>query len=433
MNPALRLPQSIGEGGEYKTIGKIGEGTFSDVLKVQSLNNGRCYACKQMKQHFESIDHVNNLREIQALRRLNPHPNILTLHEVIFDKKAGAVALICELMDMNIYELIKGRKKPLPEKKITNYMYQLCKSLDHIHRNGIFHRDVKPENILIKQDLLKLGDFGSCRSIHSKQPYTEYISTRWYRAPECLLTDGYYSYKMDIWSAGCVFYEIASFHPLFPGSNELDQISKIHDIIGTPPKKILHKFKQSRVMSFDFPIRKGKGISPFIPNLSNKSLTLMYAMIQYDPDERICAHEALQHPYFRELRLAEKQALTIHRKMRLVENPLERDSLGLRRVSKEDQRQNFFRQAQENPLGHHGLPNAVELPKLTVPAVTNLTSYPNPSFQSVFTLPASNRQVQILQPITYFGTHRKSEKQKEFKSPMKQYHLPALERRGGRF
>uniref|UniRef100_A0A8D2J5C3 mitogen-activated protein kinase n=1 Tax=Varanus komodoensis TaxID=61221 RepID=A0A8D2J5C3_VARKO len=229
---------------KYKTICKIGEGTFSDVLKVQNLKDGQYYACKQMKQHFESIDHVNNLREIQALRRLNPHPNILTLHEVIFDKKAGAVALICELMDMNIYELIKGRKKPLPEKRIMSYMYQLCKSLDHMHRNGIFHRDVKPENILIKQDLLKLGDFGSCRSIHSKQPYTEYISTRWYRAPECLLTDGYYSYKMDIWSAGCVFYEIASFHPLFPGSNELDQISKIHDIIGTPPKKILNKFKQ---------------------------------------------------------------------------------------------------------------------------------------------------------------------------------------------
>ncbi|XP_063003726.1 MAPK/MAK/MRK overlapping kinase isoform X1 [Elgaria multicarinata webbii] len=416
---------------KYKTIGKIGEGTFSDVLKVQSLKDGQHYACKQMKQHFESIDHVNNLREIQALRRLNPHPNILTLHEVIFDKKAGAVALICELMDMNIYELIKGRKKPLPEKRIMSYMYQLCKSLDHMHRNGIFHRDVKPENILIKQDLLKLGDFGSCRSIHSKQPYTEYISTRWYRAPECLLTDGYYSYKMDMWSAGCVFYEIASFHPLFPGSNELDQISKIHDVVGTPPKKILNKFKQSRVMSFDFPIRKGKGISPFMPSLSNKSLTLMYAMIQYDPDDRICAHEALQHPYFRDLRLAEKQTLTMRRKMRLVENPLERESLSLRRISKEDQRQNFLRRAQENPLGHHGLPYAVQLPKLTVPAVTNLTSYSNPTFQSVFTLPATNRQVQVLQPITYFGTHCKSEKQNEFKSPVKQYHLPALERRGG--
>uniref|UniRef100_A0A8D2HJV2 MOK protein kinase n=1 Tax=Urocitellus parryii TaxID=9999 RepID=A0A8D2HJV2_UROPR len=104
---------------------------------------------------------------------------------------------------------MKRRRHPLSEKKIRHYMYQLCRSLDHMHRNGIFHRDVKPENILIKQDVLKLGDFGSCRSVYSKQPYTEYISTRWYRAPECLLTDGFYTYKMDLWSAGCVFYEIA--------------------------------------------------------------------------------------------------------------------------------------------------------------------------------------------------------------------------------
>ncbi|XP_048339233.1 MAPK/MAK/MRK overlapping kinase isoform X1 [Sphaerodactylus townsendi] len=433
MKTTLCFPQLIGEGGEYKTIGKIGEGTFSDVLKIQCLRDGKHYACKQMKQHFDSIEHVNSLREIQALRRLNPHQNILTLHEVIFDKKAGAVALICELMDMNIYELIKGRKKPLPERRTMSYMYQLCKSLDHMHRNGIFHRDVKPENILIKQDLLKLGDFGSCRSIHSKQPYTEYISTRWYRAPECLLTDGYYSYKMDMWSVGCVFYEMASFHPLFPGSNELDQISKIHEIIGTPPKKTLVKFKQSRMMSFDFPVRKGKGISPLMPNLSRKSLALMYGMLQYDPDDRIDAREALQHSYFRELRIAEKQALTLRRKVRLAENPLERDGIGLRRVPKEAQRQNFLREAQENPLGRHTPPCAVELPKLTVPAVTNLPCYPSPPFQSVFTLPATNRPVQVLQPITYFGTHCKSEKQKEFKSPVKQFHLPALERRGGNY
>uniref|UniRef100_A0A8C0S189 Protein kinase domain-containing protein n=1 Tax=Canis lupus familiaris TaxID=9615 RepID=A0A8C0S189_CANLF len=231
----------------YKAIGKIGEGTFSEVMKMQSLRDGSYYACKQMKQHFESIEQVNNLREIQALRRLNPHPNILTLHEVVFDRKSGSLALICELMDMNIYELIQGRRHPLSEKKITHYMYQLCKSLDHMHRNGIFHRDVKPENILIKQDVLKLGDFGSCRSVYSKQPYTEYISTRWYRAPECLLTDGFYTYKMDLWSAGCVFYEITSLQPLFPGANELDQISKIHDVIGTPAEKTLTKFKQSSV------------------------------------------------------------------------------------------------------------------------------------------------------------------------------------------
>lgn len=129
---------------------------------------------------------------------------------------------------MNIYERIKGRKQNLPEALVKSYMYQLCKALDHMHRNGIFHRDVKPENVLIKGKELKLADFGSCRGIYSKPPFTEYISTRWYRAPECLLTNGHYSFKMDTWSVGCVMFEVLSLYPLFPGADEVDQISKIH-------------------------------------------------------------------------------------------------------------------------------------------------------------------------------------------------------------
>ncbi|NXT34795.1 MOK kinase, partial [Pelecanoides urinatrix] len=379
---------------EYKPVGKIGEGTFSDVLKTLSLRDGKYYACKHMKQHFESMEQVNNLREIQALRRLSPHPNILMLHEVIFDKKAGSLSLICELMDMNIYELIKGMRKPLPEKKIKNYMYQLCKSLDYIHRNGIFHRDVKPENILIKQNTLKLGDFGSCRSIYSKQPHTEYISTRWYRAPECLLTHGYYSYKIDIWSAGCVFYEITSFQPLFPGSNELDQISKIHDVIGTPAYKTLNKFKQSRTASFDFPFKKGKGIPPLVHNLSPKGFSLLYAMIKYDPDERIAAHQALQHPYFQELW------------------------------------QHALRKVQEKTKQQHG-PPCGELPKLNLSGRAKLTSCPIPTLHSVCRAPQESGETSILQSVGFIGSNIESEKKKALKSSPKHFHLPAIERRGG--
>jgi len=101
-------------------------------------------------------------------------------------------------------------------------MFKVLKALHHTHKNGIFHRDIKPENILIKDDTVKLIDFGSCRGIFSKLPYTEYISTRWYRPPECLLTDGYYNYKMDMWGFGCVFFELLSLFPLFPGKHELD-------------------------------------------------------------------------------------------------------------------------------------------------------------------------------------------------------------------
>ncbi|XP_035465285.1 MAPK/MAK/MRK overlapping kinase isoform X1 [Scophthalmus maximus] len=297
----------------YKTIKKIGEGTFSEVLKTQSLKDGKFYACKTMKQTINSLEQANNLREVQAMKRLSPHANIIQLHELIFDKEMGTVSLICELMEMNIYEFIQGRQTPLPDHTVKHYMYQLCKSLEHMHSCGIFHRDVKPENILIKQNVLKLGDFGSCRSVYSKPPHTEYISTRWYRAPECLLTDGHYCLKMDIWSTGCVFFEIMSLNPLFPGVNELDQVAKIHDVLGTPDQSLLQKFKQSRAMHFNFPPKKGTGISRLVPNCPAPALSLLYQMLAYDPSERITAETALRHTYFREIRLAEKKADTLHR------------------------------------------------------------------------------------------------------------------------
>ncbi|XP_054548174.1 MAPK/MAK/MRK overlapping kinase isoform X2 [Talpa occidentalis] len=414
----------------YKAIGKIGEGTFSEVMKMQSLRDGNYYACKQMKQHFDSIEQVNNLREIQALKRLNPHPNILTLHEVVFDRKSGSLALICELMDMNIYELIRGRRHPLSERKVMLYMYQLCKSLDHMHRNGIFHRDVKPENILIK-DVLKLGDFGSCRSVYSKQPYTEYISTRWYRAPECLLTDGFYSCKMDLWSAGCVLYEITSLQPLFPGANELDQISKIHDIIGTPAEKTLIKFKQSRAMSFDFPFKKGSGIPLSTANLSPQCLSLLHAMVAYDPDERITAHQALQHPYFQEQRAAEKQALASHRRTFFPEHSAAPELLSKDwRLTREGRKQKQSVKPEEELPRRPGPAYLMELPKLKLAGMTTL-SYSSPALHSVFG-PRANSRVSVLRPLKFMGANQKADPQEDLRRSLKQHRLPALGRKGGR-
>ncbi|NP_001340756.1 MAPK/MAK/MRK overlapping kinase isoform 4 [Homo sapiens] len=385
----------------YKAIGKIGEGTFSEVMKMQSLRDGNYYACKQMKQRFES------------------------------DRKSGSLALICELMDMNIYELIRGRRYPLSEKKIMHYMYQLCKSLDHIHRNGIFHRDVKPENILIK-DVLKLGDFGSCRSVYSKQPYTEYISTRWYRAPECLLTDGFYTYKMDLWSAGCVFYEIASLQPLFPGVNELDQISKIHDVIGTPAQKILTKFKQSRAMNFDFPFKKGSGIPLLTTNLSPQCLSLLHAMVAYDPDERIAAHQALQHPYFQEQRKTEKRALGSHRKAGFPEHPVAPEPLSNScQISKEGRKQKQSLKQEEDRPKRRGPAYVMELPKLKLSGVVRLSSYSSPTLQSVLGS-GTNGRVPVLRPLKCIPASKKTDPQKDLKPAPQQCRLPTIVRKGGR-
>lgn len=282
---------------KYRIIGKAGEGTFSEVLKAVHIHTKKYVAIKRMKQKFQSVQQVNNLREVQALRRLNPHSHIIGLREIIFDRRVGSLSLVCELSDMNLYELIRTRSRPMPELKVQHFIYQLFNAIDHTHRAGIYHRDIKPENILITKDTLKVADFGSCRSVYSKQPLTEYISTRWYRPPECLLTEGRYGYKMDLWAAGCVMYELATLKPLFPGSNELDQLHRIHAILGTPSERVLNKFYQfrNRQIPWDFPERSGSGIERGISAMMSKSgISLLYKLLKYDPDDRITARLALR-------------------------------------------------------------------------------------------------------------------------------------------
>jgi len=294
---------------KYRLLSKKGEGTFSEVLKAQSIKTGKHVAIKCMKNTFDNIDQVNNLREIQALRRLQGHPNVIKLAEVLYDEPTGRLALVFELMEMNMYEAIRGRRHYLPEAKVQLYVYELLKALDHMHRHGIFHRDVKPENLLLNDEHIKLADLGSCRGIYSRQPYTEYISTRWYRAPECLLTDGYYSFKMDIFAAGCVWFEILALFPLFPGTNELDQIQKIHNVLGTPaPEMLARKFKRNAShMDLNFPEKRGTGIERLIPHATAEICELMKKTLEYDPDDRIIARQALKDSYFKELRDADRK------------------------------------------------------------------------------------------------------------------------------
>jgi len=161
---------------------------------------------------------------------------------------------------------------------------------------------------LIKDDQVKLADFGSCRGVYSQLPFTEYISTRWYRPPECLLTDGYYNHKMDYWGVGCVFFEIVALFPLFPGNNELDQIHKIHEKLGTPDQTLLAKFqKVASHMEFDFKEQVGTGIEKLIPaNVSTDFQEIIVKLLAYDQANRMSAGQALKHPYFRDLREADK-------------------------------------------------------------------------------------------------------------------------------
>ena len=135
---------------------------------------------------------------------------------------------------------------------------------------------------------------------------------RWYRAPECLLTDGFYGPEMDLWGAGCVMFEITSLYPLFPGANEVDQITRIHKVLGTPPTELMERFKAkgSTNISLDFPEVKGIGIPNLIPHASAEAIDLIVKMLRYDASERITSREAMRHPYFREVRETESKEQT---------------------------------------------------------------------------------------------------------------------------
>ena len=205
-------------------------------------------------------------------------------------------------MEMNLYEAIENRKKYLPEKKAKFWIYQTLKALEYMHKNGIFHRDIKPENILLLKNKVKLADLGSCKGMYSKHPFTEYISTRWYRSPECLLTDGFYNYKMDIWGLGCVFYEILTLEPLFPGDDEIDQVNKINYILGSPSEELFQKFVKNSAHrnEFNFEYQKGVGISKYLNHVSPNVVDLIGKMLIYDPDLRPTARECLNHECFKE-------------------------------------------------------------------------------------------------------------------------------------
>lgn len=296
---------------ELRVVCKLGEGSFAEVFKVANKRTNETYAVKRLKKRYRTTEEVNRLPEINTLRLLQGHPNIVKLHDVIFDQHNGYVAMMFELMDCNLYELISQHKRPYDEDTSLILIYQLLKSVEFMHSKNLFHRDIKPENCMVdrKTFVLKLVDFGSTRCETMQTPYTEYVSTRWYRAPECILTSGSYGKEVDEWAIGCMMYELLTTRPLFPGKHEIDQIARIHNVVGTPGRDILAQFQQNpnRQINFHFPPRQAQDFHKLLPSAKPATLDIMRKLLIYDPHLRISAKEALEHPAFEKFRIAEVQ------------------------------------------------------------------------------------------------------------------------------
>ncbi|XP_031706353.1 serine/threonine-protein kinase MAK isoform X8 [Anarrhichthys ocellatus] len=281
----------------YTTLRQLGDGTYGSVLMGRSNESGELVAIKRMKRKFYSWEECMNLREVKSLKKLN-HANVVKLKEVI--RENDHLYFVFEYMKENLYQLMKDRRKLFPESVIRNISFQILQGLSFIHKHGFFHRDMKPENLLcMGPELVKIADFGLAREIRSKPPYTDYVSTRWYRAPEVLLRSSTYSSPIDLWAVGCIMAELYTLRPLFPGNSEVDEIFKVCQVLGTVKKTDWSEGHQlASAMNFRFPQCVPTHLKTLIPNASNEAIALMRDLLQWDPKKRPTAVQALRYPYF---------------------------------------------------------------------------------------------------------------------------------------
>jgi len=280
----------------YTIIKEVGDGTFGSVWRAIHKESGEVVAIKKMKKKYYSWEECINLREVKSLRRMN-HPNIVKLKEVI--RENDMLFFVFEYMECNLYQLMKTRGKPFSETEVRNWCFQIFQALNHMHQRGYFHRDLKPENLLVTKELIKIADFGLAREISSEPPYTEYVSTRWYRAPEVLLQATVYNAAVDMWAMGAIIAELFSLRPLFPGSSEADELYKICSILGTPNQRTWPEGLQlAASIGFQFPQCESIHLSDVIPSASEDAINLVSWLCSWDPRRRPTAVEVLQHPFF---------------------------------------------------------------------------------------------------------------------------------------
>ncbi|EDO15469.1 hypothetical protein Kpol_463p19 [Vanderwaltozyma polyspora DSM 70294] len=347
----------------YKLVKELGNGSFGSVslakanydflnlynnnLKIKNTlldpqgmshenvinKSKRLVAIKTMITKLPTLHDYTRVREIKFILAIPSSRYLIQMFEIFIDTSDFHLHIVMECMEQNLYQMMRHRKRrvfSIPSLK--SILAQVLAGIKHIHSHNFFHRDIKPENILISpsakyfdkfflqqgnyQDnyVVKLADFGLSRHVNNKNPYTAYVSTRWYRSPEILLRSGYYSRPLDIWAFGCVAVEVTMFKPLFPGLSEMDQIWKIIEVLGTP-----HRTKESKItgykphggsweiakdlahsLNLQFPYLEGKSFESIIccSQLKNLIEVIKYCL-RWNPNERATAEELCTLSFFK--------------------------------------------------------------------------------------------------------------------------------------
>ena len=217
---------------KYDIKRTCGEGSFAVVYEAVRRSDGVRVAVKKIKTPQPSWQACLHLRELRSFKTVGSHPHVVALLELVLEKKL--LHFVFEFCDSNLYEFLSASSAPLPPARAAEMLAQLLSGVGHIHAHGFMHRDLKPENVLCDAAAthLKVADLGLARELRSRPPYTDYIATRWYRAPENVLRAQQYGPQIDVWALGCIGAELLTRKPLLPGASDADMWSKMVALLG---------------------------------------------------------------------------------------------------------------------------------------------------------------------------------------------------------
>mmetsp|Transcript_22984 Transcript_22984/g.58378 ORF Transcript_22984/g.58378 Transcript_22984/m.58378 type:complete len:371 (+) Transcript_22984:133-1245(+) len=295
----------------YQVKKGVGQGAYGLICAAKDTVSGESVAVKKINNAFEdAVDCKRILRELKLLRHFN-HENVLGLRDIMSPPPGKPetwkdMYLVTELLDTDLHYIIHS-KQALTDDHIQYFVYQILRGLKCIHAARVLHRDLKPGNLLVNKNCdLKICDFGLARGVDHdahQNKLTEYVVTRWYRAPELLVENEDYGEAIDMWSVGCILAEFLGRKALFPGRDYLQQLRLIIDVLGTPTTSDLAIIQNEQAVEYikSLPKREKASFKKMFPNSNQQAVELLEKMLVFDPSKRVSAAEALAHPYMEAL------------------------------------------------------------------------------------------------------------------------------------